>query len=573
MLFFLFPRSVHGQESWQIENYSSNIFIQKSGEVQVTEDIFVDFNQLDKHGILRTIPYIYHDADGKKTYTEIKDISVANHRYSVSKEGDFIQIKIGDPDKTVSGKQEYKIQYTVVGVLRGFDAYDELYWNVTGNDWDVPIQKASAVVKLEAGNILETACYQGETGSTKQCAGSAEGRSTFFESSDPLAPNNGMTVAVSYPKGVIALPVVQSFGQKLLSPLSLVVFGLTLVLGTFGIFYVWSTKGRDLLLRGKHLFDPEAKEEKRPLLGNQETIVVEYESPDRLRPAEIGVLVDERADTLDVTSTIIDLATRGYFDITEEKKKWMFGSTDYILKKKKTDTKELLAYEKELLDRLFKDGDSVKISSLKQEFYKDLKIVKNQLYTDVVEKGLFPDNPEKVRGKYRVVGIILLVLFGVFISFAREIEQPYLFMGSLAGILTAINLIFVSFVMPRRTAKGAELNRRVKGYRLFIENVEKHRQKFFEKENMFNEVLPYAIVFGLTKKFAKAMENMGVTPDASTVAWYHGTGAFNLSQFENSMTSFSKSMSSAMASTPSSSGSGGGGSSGGGFGGGGGGSW
>jgi uncharacterized membrane protein len=115
------------------------------------------------------------------------------------------------------------------------------------------------------------------------------------------------------------------------------------------------------------------------------------------------------------------------------------------------------------------------------------------------------------------------------------------------------------------------LYRRIKGYRLFIDKAEKHRQKFFERKNLFNEALPFAIVFGLTGKFATAMKEIGVT--TAQTGWYSGTHHFNSHNFSSSMNDFSQSLSSAMASTTSSSGGFSGGSSGGGFGGGGGGSW
>ena len=109
------------------------------------------------------------------------------------------------------------------------------------------------------------------------------------------------------------------------------------------------------------------------------------------------------------------------------------------------------------------------------------------------------------------------------------------------------------------------------GYKLFVSGTEKYRAKWLEEEGLFERVLPYAIMFGVTDKLAKAFKDMGIQPAQPT--WYHGVHAFNVSSFTNEVNDFSKSLSSAMASIPSSSGSSGGGSSGGGFGGGGGGSW
>ncbi len=196
--------------------------------------------------------------------------------------------------------------------------------------------------------------------------------------------------------------------------------------------------------------------------------------------------------------------------------------------------------------------------------------VKEKLYQDVVEKKYFPENPEKIRGRYLLIGFIILFVsfFGIPLSITNKIIILADF--SFAGILVGIVVIFFSRFMPRRSAIGRETYRRIKGYRLFIEKAESYKQKFFENKNTFNEVLPYAIVFGLTTKFAKAMKDMGVKPQNPT--WYRGTQAFNVINFSNEISNFSGSFSTSIASTPSSSGFSGG-SSGGGFGGGGGGSW
>ncbi|HRN96730.1 MAG TPA: DUF2207 domain-containing protein [Candidatus Levybacteria bacterium] len=570
--FFIFSSQVHAQEAWEITQFSSDITIAQSGEVAITEKIDVDFFDTEKHGIYRDIPVTYTNEDGSKYHTEIKNIQITNNQYKVTREGDFVRIRIGDPDRTISGAHTYQISYTAVGVLRGFSTFDELYWNVTGNNWEVPMGSVSATITLAGGTFDNADCFIGAVGSVETCSIQMNDE-IVTATGHTLQPYEGMTIAVAYPKGITALPTVKSFGKRLFSLPALVTFLFVLITGIGAILLLWSQKGRDLWYRGTHLFDENAKEEKRPFF-HKDTTVVEYTPPDKLRPAEIGVLMDERADTLDVTGTIIDLAARGFLTIEEIDKKWVFGSRDYTFTKKKKDTAELIAYEKELLTRLFDSKESVKMSELKQKFYTDLKKVKDQLYHDMVEKGFFPSNPENVRSIYLVIAIILIVLSGFIMFSGLGVENEYFFMGGIAGIVNGINLLIFSQFMSRRTAKGYEMYRRIKGYRLFIENVEKHRQKFFENKNMFNEVLPYAIIFGLTAKFAKALKNMGYKPETSTASWYTGMHVMNLAHFESSMSDFSKSLGTAMASTPSSSsGSGGGGFSGGGFGGGGGGSW
>lgn len=581
LLFNFFSlNSVFASEGWVIENFSSDISIQNDGEVFVEETIDVDFGTLEKHGIYRDIPFMYTNRDGSKYYTDLNVIKVlqddTSAHYELLKEGDFKRIKIGEANRTINGKHVYAISYEVRGgALFAYQDYDELYWNVTGNYWDVPIKIATSTVRLPVGIAAkQIACYRGAYGSNTECEEkkSEEPRAVF--STKNLGPGEGLTVAVGYQKGaipIIAVVAPKTLGERLLEVGSVAGFFVLLALGILAILVIWYKKGRDFWSAVPAILANGAQSVSVKPIGAKESIVVEYEPPEKLRPAIVGTLVDEKADTLDVTATIIDLATRGYLTITEEAKKWIFGKTDYIFSKKERDTKDLLSYEKLLLDRLFNDGDEVKMSKLKNKFYDDLAKVKIALYEEVTKLGLFAENPESVRGRYIIysIGILIVSVCAIFVGGKYEIL--WLLIAGASFVIVGIFAFLVSFVMPRRTARGNELLRRIKGYRLFISGAEKYKQQFFEKRNMFNEILPYAIVFGLTEKFALAMRDMGIKPD--TAGWYYGASGFNAATFGSSINSFSSSMSSVIASTPGSSGSGGGGFSGGGGGGGGGGSW
>jgi len=278
---------------------------------------------------------------------------------------------------------------------------------------------------------------------------------------------------------------------------------------------------------------------------------------------------------LDVTATIIDLAARGYLKITEIPKKWMFGTVDYTLTKtipkKRIKSLPLLDYEQVLLDKLFDSGSSVVLSTLKTTFYEDLVKVKQALYDDVVTQEFFPANPEETRKKYRGASILCFAVGVLLVIGGAKVHAVFMGAVGIGIIIDGIVIFLMGRYMPRKTAYGRDLYRRTKGYYLFIDKAEKYRQQYFEKENMFNEVLPYAIVFGLTKKFAKQMDKIGLKPQQPD--WYVGSHPFATGVFIGNINSFSSSFSSAIASTPSSSGGFSGGSSGGGFGGGGGGSW
>jgi uncharacterized membrane protein YgcG len=254
-------------------------------------------------------------------------------------------------------------------------------------------------------------------------------------------------------------------------------------------------------------------------------------------------------------------------------KTWLFGKTDYTLERLKPRDAELLVYEGQLLDGLFDDGETVDMSDLKNEFYTTLKKVKERLYTQVVSRDrLFPHNPESVRNIHAVGGLVIIglgvgamVALGTYLG-AAVVGVPIV----LAGLL----ILVLSGAMARRTGKGRELYRRTLGFREYMTVAETDRQRFNEDAGLFQEYLPYAIVFGCVDRWAQVFEDLGIEPQTSS--WYVSNHAFAPLAFSHSLQSFSSSMSSAIASTPGGSGSsgfGGGGSSGGGGGGGGGGSW
>jgi uncharacterized membrane protein len=577
LLFFFFVPPVSAEEGWEIDRFQSSIAVEQSGKVRVVETITVDFKELEKHGIFRDIP-IEYESNGEKTYTELTVDSIQQNgapmQYEESRSGGYVHLKIGDPDKTISGEQIYSIQYTVKGVLRSFREYDELYWNITGNQWPVPINRAEAVVTLPREGILQTTCFEGYAGSTGICQKTTpDGKTAQFKTYGALGEAQGLTIVVGYQKGMVPILAVErpkTFLEKFLEWPSLATLFIVLFAGFGTVLYKWSKEGRDHWF-GQNIFGKKDDQGKIKPIGSHETVTVEFLSPEKLRPAELGVLMDERADTHDVVATIIDLATRGYLTITEIPKKWVFGKVDYKITKKTKDEAGLLGYEKKLLHNLFKTGDEVTVSSLKQTFYEELKEVKEELYKEVVAKKLFPKDPEKVRSNYIAFAIVLIVFGGVIIGWT--IESEFIFGTDLALglVVIGIMLLIMANHMPRRTAYGREMYRRARGYHLFINTAEKHRQKFFEQKNMFNEVLPYAIAFGLTAKFAKQMQEIGIKP--STTGWYSGVHPIHTGSFGSTMNDFSRSMSTAIASAPSSSGGFSGGSSGGGFGGGGGGSW
>jgi uncharacterized membrane protein YgcG len=300
---------------------------------------------------------------------------------------------------------------------------------------------------------------------------------------------------------------------------------------------------------------------------------VEFAPPEGLRPGEVGTLIDEEANTLDVTATIVDLAVRRHLVIEEIPKKWLLGKPDWKLTRLPTPSEELLPYERKLLDGLFESGNEVELSDLRKTFAERLQKVKDALYQDAVQQRWFLRRPDKIRQTWVGIGVAALVLgIGASIALAAFTHAG---LFGIPVVLGGLILLVGAKHMPRRTAKGTAMTRRVAGFRRVIETAEEHTARWAEQEQVFTRFLPYAVVFGVTDRWAKAFEALGQAP-SDDLSWYVSSRPFVYSEFAESMDSFTVTTSGVIASTPSGSGGsgfGGGGSAGGGGGGGGGGSW
>jgi uncharacterized membrane protein YgcG len=590
--------AAQGDSGWVITSFDTRIVVAQDGRIDVAEDIVVDFGTLQRHGIFREIPleYALEDDPDHNRYTPVLRVAVGDGAgpvpFDSSYDGGYLTLKIGDPDVLVTGRQRYRIEYALEGALNPFPSHDELYWNATGNEWPVPILQANATVELPAPAIERIACYQGPEGAADPCASSRQDRTARF-SSELLGPKEGLTVVVGIQKGAVQVgpPVLvdaeDTAAEKVrnflgVDAVATSIAAALLVAVLIGVARVWWLVGRDRWYGDTYYRSdaPPLEPETKPLFAHQ-TVVVEYTPPEigeperRLRPAEIGVLLDERADTLDVSATIVDLAVRKYLVIREVQSGGLLGvfrSQDYELERLERTGDELLSYERKLYDALFDGRQNVKLSDLKNRFHTDLKTVKERLYTEASRRSkFFAADPERTRTYYRLVGAGVAAAGGG----ATWLLGQALGAGVIGFpiVLGGGALFLLAPAMPRRTGFGWEIYRRCLGFRLYMVTAETDRQKFAEDENIFHEYLPYAIVFGCVKKWAERFEQLGIEPQAG---YYLGTRGFAPVHFAESVRDFSGSISGVMASTPGGSGGsgfGGGGFSGGGGGGGGGGSW
>jgi uncharacterized membrane protein len=291
--------------------------------------------------------------------------------------------------------------------------------------------------------------------------------------------------------------------------------------------------------------------------------------------------VDDNAAMRDITATIVDLAVRGYLTIEEKEKDHLLGlysNKEYVfhMKKKPVEWAGLKAHELTLLAGIFSNGATadVELSTLQNEFYKNLPGIKNSIFDALMEHGYFQHRPDYVRSGFVVGGVAVgVVLFALGTSLSQKMGMapaPFL----IAAFLSAVIIIGFGWFMPARTAEGAKALAGVLGFEDFLTHVEADRMdRISQTPETFEKFLPFAMALGVEKKWVGAFKNIYTQPPS----WYQGGysgGAFYPIMFVNSLDNMTMRAGSVMASAPRSSGGsgfGGGGSSGGGFGGGGGG--
>jgi uncharacterized membrane protein len=546
----------------KIDKFSAEIFVQPDSSLDVTETIEANFIGV-WHGLYRTIPVEYVTPQGFNYSLFVKfegatDAAGQTLKVESSREGHYLKWKIYVDDAT-DVKRTIRVHYQVRNGLKFFEDHDELYWNVTGDEWDVPIGDASAQILLPSGVTgVRTNEFTGSYGSRAQNANVTASDNTVEVSMlRPLSFHEGLTIVVGWDKGFVKEPGTSDLIDQFLAsnwpiflPIPVFLF----------MFWLWYTRGRD------------------PRAG---PIAVQYAPPEGMSPAEAGALVDEDAAMRDITATIVDLAVRGYIVIEEKEKSGLMGllhNKEYVFHSKKS-PKEwagLKPHELVLLAGIFSNGAQmdVELSSLQNQFYKNLPSIKNSIFDALMQHGYFQHRPDYVRSGYVGGGVVMGVLFffmGTALSQKMGMAPIPFFV---AAILSGGIIAGFGWFMPARTTDGAKALAGVLGFEDFLTHVEAdHMNRISQTPETFEKFLPYAMALGVEKKWVGAFQNIYSQPPS----WYQGgyyNGGFYPIMFVNSLDNMTMRASSVMSSAPRSSGGsgfGGGGSSGGGFGGGGGG--
>ncbi len=627
LLAILLPQVAAAEE--RILSFDSQVAIQRDGTLDVTETIHVQVeNVAINHGIYRDFPTRYDAPNGRRVKVGFELINTwldgQEEPAKVETLSNGVRIRIGTADRIVpTGAHNYTIQYRATRMIGRFDDYDELYWNVTGNGWDFPIDRAMATITLPSPvRFGQRAAYTGAQGSTESAARVVEEEpgSIRFAATRPLLPREGLTVAVAFPKGVVAEPAASSRLAWFLSDWGPPLAGAAGLAAVFGyLYYAWSKAGRD------------------PRAG---TVVPLFTPPEDLSPAAMRYIVEQKLDNRGFAAALVDAAVKGQIRLIEEDRGFFRSNERRIQRYDFPGAQPLASTELRAINALVSTNSSIIMEQENHAAFSAAKKALSEGFADAFEGKLFHRNYDWI-GAAVLVWLAAAFLTAIAIVLAEGAGNPLLPLLSCGGLAIAALLShaapagkstgrclfqFVALVigvaavavalpvlgealatgrwlpiglavlglpvaltsfwwMSAPTKEGRAVLDRIAGFKQYLSITERERLDRMQAPEdslvLFERYLPYAIALGVENRWADRYTGLlaaaAATPGASQgFAWYSGSSSpwSDTGSFVNSIgSSLASTISSASTAPGSSSGSGGGGSSGGGGGGGGGGGW
>ncbi len=550
-------------------------------------------------------------------------MSVENHKAEVYSEDGYQKIKIGDADTFAPQNTKYVISYVYTIGYDYMDNMDELYFNIIGPQWDCNISNVSFKVNMPKTFDKDKLNFTyGATGSTENTnlEYSVSGNTISGKLNQKLGSYEALTIAIPLEEGYFSEAKKEANFADFISKFYLLILPAILVL----MMLLWSKKGKS-----SHIIP-----------------TVEFYPPEGLTSADVGFMIDNEVNPMDITSLIIYWADKGYLTIEEQEDKKLFGSKKYFeLTKVKTLESDAKPYESLVFEALFDefgDGNKVTTKALEEKFYSVMNTAKDMVNSHwqdnskhkiyqsynkllaffmkfvallVVWMGFLPLANHMKLGEFVIVAIVAFALgvvevlpigffahtlanwkmlnskqkfgrfalsvFGVAMTNMVTFYIAYItdnIYVMVITILCAWVIMFMSSKCDKKTQLGDHYYGKLLGFREFLQTAEKDRINMLVEENpqYFYSTLPFAMVLGVTDKWAKRFESITMEPPN----WYSSTypGNFNTIVFAHALNDSMRNMNTSMTSPPpqstsSAGGSIGGGFSGGGSGGGGGSSW
>jgi hypothetical protein len=505
-------------QSEAIRSYEVDVEAAPDGSLTVEETIDYDFADEERHGLLRSIPDRAPYEQTRDRRYPISDVTVqsptgAPAQTEVTTEDGVTTIQVGDPDTEVTGRHTYVLTYRVAGVADPGDDGDRLAWNAVGADWEVPVDRAEVRLAGPPGSVPASGdCVRGEQGDATPCPADVGAGGELRATAEGLAPGEGVTVSATFPTGTFpgSAPVLEdTFSPARAFRLTPATAGLAL--------------GGLLLLALPAVLRSRRDRPRAGLDASGEA--PQLTPPQDARPAQLGTLLDGRAERHEVTATLLDLAVRGHLRIEElddpdaDRADGDPPADWRLLRVHGADRRALRRYEQQLLDAVFADGDEVAMSDLQSGFATTQAAVSRSAYADVVELGWFVADPAATRNRWYGIGAALL-LGGMLLTIVLAATGTWALAGTgvaLAGLV----ILGVAGRMPQRTAAGEEVRRQTRSFRASLAATdptwltEGRRVADLPgaaRTDVAIRYLPYAVALGVAGEWQEALQRSGPGP-------------------------------------------------------------
>jgi hypothetical protein len=530
------------------DSYESVVRVERNGIVKVAET-WKPSNSADG-GFYTEIVTRQHFQDDIDHVIEIGDVRASvNDKQAtpqVSTEGDVTTIRVDDAGKG----DTVKFDYTATGAVTE---------TATGTEFRLTPLHGLGGVKEAVVNLSSPApsyirCNAGPLGGSSPCTLSQASEAAPFFQQRNLAAGQTMTVIAGFPPGEVQASTIVEYRKSirrafLADPAHLGVTAAVLVIGGVVLYLLYLRRGRDAV---------DASRVVPASLFSRSHDQVSFDPPQALRPGEIGTLIDERVDPVDVTSSILDLAVRGHLTITELSRTGEFARVDWLLTRTGREPDPLQPYEQSLLAGLFGgtgvapregnsgESDEVKVSELGPKVRAQLGAIQDALYDEVVKHGWFAERPDRSRSKWSTIGLAL-VGGGIVLTLLLAFLTTWGLLG-LAVVVLGAALTLLGSYMPAKSPEAGRVVGQIaslRGELLELDiNSELPRDRH---EELCSRALPYAVVLGGAERWIDALvaTDTDDLPDEG-FAWYRGPENWHLQDLPDSLKNLTISLTGAL---------------------------
>jgi hypothetical protein len=512
-----------------VTNYDSQVRVERDGLLRVAETWKLSNVTGTFTRFVVTRDHLPDDIDHVQ---EIGDLQVKvggqDKKAELKTEGDVTSIAVPDIGGATT---QLDVTYTVKGaVAKTLDGTEVRFAPLTGIN--LPIQTANIVFSVP--EVSHVSCFAGPIDSNIPCTLAQIGETsgpTFQQTA--LPPGNTVKMAVGFPKGQIAdnsiIEYRHTFKRAFSTDAAQLITALAvLLLGAIALFVLYRLRGRDQV-------DPR-RVVPASLFSLGADTRIDFTPPSDLRPGEVGTLIDERIDPVDVTATIIDLAVRGHIQIVELEHSTEFARPDWELRRvSNAPAEELQRYENVLIRAIFGDADSVLVSELGKQVRANLAQVQDALYDGVVKRGWFTERPDRTRSLWTTIGIVTTVV-GVIATVLLALLSTWGLLG-LAITLVGVGLLVVGRYMPAKAPAAGRVLGQVAAIRGELLEMDVSELPTDQHAELCSRALPYAVVLGGSDRWIDALVATDSTPDEADegFTWYRGPSGWHLQYLPDSL--------------------------------------